>query len=180
VARIHQVKGELIMADFNFVKASVNPQTADETTMVLAYEVAKVVESIWGKEKERGYGMTECADAISMCRMLCEQECWNYTGMIPETHDKIQHSIIFTMMHISMGNIIQRRHYHNRYGNYPKGNPQESMMQLIRDLYNLAHAMSWHYYDLEELGESRYKDRMNDLKTFGIQDKLKEEYRSNT
>jgi hypothetical protein len=50
VARIHQVKGELIMADFNFVKASVNPQTADETTMVLAYEVAKVVESIWGKD----------------------------------------------------------------------------------------------------------------------------------
>ena len=65
------------MTDFNFVKSSANPQTADETTMVLAYEVAKIVESIWGKEdsgESKTYGKTECADAISMCRMLCEHK----------------------------------------------------------------------------------------------------------
>ena len=170
------------MTDFNFVKSSANPQTADETTMVLAYEVAKIVESIWGKEdsgESKTYGKTECADAISMCRMLCEQECWYYEGMVPDKPQRIHHSITFTMMHIAMGNIIQRRHYHNRFGDYPKGDPKIAMIDLISALYNLAYAMGWKYYDLEVLGETRYKDRMLDLKQHGLQDKLKEEFRDN-
>jgi len=92
---------------------------------------------------------------------------------------RIHHSITFTMMHIAMGNIIQRRHYHNRFGDYPKGDPKIAMIDLISALYNLAYAMGWKYYDLEVLGETRYKDRMLDLKQHGLQDKLKEEFRDN-
>jgi hypothetical protein len=168
------------MSDFSFVKHSVNPQTADETTMVLAYEVAKVVESIWGKDLDsdaKTYGKTECADVIAQCRMLCEQECWYYEGMIPEKNLRIHYSITFNMMHIAMGNIIQRRHYHKRFGGFPKGDPKQAMEDLITSVHNLAYAMNWNYSELEELGETRYKERMIDLKEHGIQSGLKEEYR---
>jgi hypothetical protein len=37
--------------------------------------------------------------------------------------------------------------------------------------------MNWNYSELEELGETRYKERMIDLKEHGIQSGLKEEYR---
>jgi hypothetical protein len=109
--------------------------------------------------------------------MLCEQECWYYEGMLPEKSQRIHYSIAFTMMHIAMGNIIQRRHYHNRFGGFPKGNPKDAMEDLIIAIWNLVHAMNWSYYELEALGEERYKDRMRDLVEHGINDKLKEEYR---
>jgi hypothetical protein len=110
--------------------------------------------------------------------MLCEQECWYYEGMIPEKALKIHYSIAFTMMHIAMGNIIQRRHYHKRFGGFPKGDPKQAMEDLITSVHNLAYAMGWKYYELEALGETRYKERMLDLAKHGINDKLNIEGRN--
>jgi hypothetical protein len=82
------------MSEFDFVKTSVNPQTVDETLMVATYELGKVIEchhytKRYGIDSStliiKGYknhGKSEVADLISMIRMYCQQQDWNYEELV--------------------------------------------------------------------------------------------------
>lgn len=76
-------------ATFSFVGNSVNPQTPEQTLLVLTYELGKVIEYNY---KARVYGVVgyycdanqrkEMADLISMARMYCQQKGWDFEELM--------------------------------------------------------------------------------------------------
>lgn len=77
---------------FSFINESATKQTKEETLLIATYELGKIIQcqhytKRFGIDKiERmGYlahGKTEMADLISMLRMYCEQEGWNYKELV--------------------------------------------------------------------------------------------------
>ena len=68
---------------FSFTKYSANNQTPDETLLVLSYELGEVIKchhyfKRYGTTGYKDHGKTEMADVISMVRMYCEQEGWDF------------------------------------------------------------------------------------------------------
>lgn len=74
---------------FSFVQSCANPQTPEQTLLILTYELGKVIEYY---HKAKVYGAAgyycvenqqkEMADLISMCRMYCEQRGWDFYGLM--------------------------------------------------------------------------------------------------
>lgn len=70
---------------FSFVEESANDLSPETTQAIMTYELGHVIEY---HLKARLYGAVgyysdinqqkEMSDLISMCRMYCEQKCWNY------------------------------------------------------------------------------------------------------
>jgi len=73
---------------FSFLENSANKQTKDETLLVATYELGKIIQchhytKRFGIDRVeimgyKAYGKAEMADLISMLRMFCEQQGWNF------------------------------------------------------------------------------------------------------
>lgn len=80
------------MNNFSFVKESANDQSKEDTLLVATYELGKIIQchhyskrfGIDRIEKMgyKAYGKTEMADLISMLRMYCEQQEWDYNELL--------------------------------------------------------------------------------------------------
>ena len=75
------------MNEFSFVEASTNRQTTEETLLVLTYEVGNVIRNFFYDKRYGTAGYkdnmkTELSDVISMVRMLCELEGWNFEELM--------------------------------------------------------------------------------------------------
>jgi len=172
------------VAEFSFVKESANLQTADETQAVLVYELSKVFACLSDYESDAGYdtfAKTEFADMVSMARMLCEQEKWNFNAMVnnaalTEWGYSIT-NVLMSRMFIALGKVVQSRHYYKRFGTPRHGDPQQMMQGFVVEMYAFCAHRSWVFQEMKYLGEERYKERMDDLKANGISRLLKSKYR---
>ena len=164
---------------FSFVENSVNPLTADQTQSVLIYELGALEDSLFSREKQpdyQTYGKTELSDCICMCRMLCEQESWSYNEInfyYPEPY--IDFFNLYHQIRSSSCKLVQQRHYHRVFGDYSRGTPFDSMTILLHWLYTLCEKMGWNYWEIQDMGEKRYKQRMKDIIEHGVKSKLKSE-----
>lgn len=165
---------------FSFVKNSANYQTVDETEHVMTYELAKVFECMFDdidlKAKDI-FGMTEVADFISMIRMFCEQQSWDFESMVGgEVPSSMARKDILSNTFVNLGKMIRGVHYYKRFHNYRGLEPQTSMILVISNIRKLCYYMKWSFDDLVKMGEERYAERMDDLKTIGVNKYLKKEY----
>jgi hypothetical protein len=166
---------------FNFSKLSANDQSWEQTELVAVYELANIFDCFYdfGGESNHAFTKTEASDLTAMIRLLCEQEKWNFDNFIgvDTTYKMLTDTQILGKIFIRLGKVIQQNHYNNRYGNYPKGNPQESMRELIHYLRQFCVRHKWDFWELCDLGESRYKERMKDLREHGVNEQLRPEFR---
>lgn len=80
------------MNNFSFIEESANNQTKEDTLLIATYELGKIIQCYhyskrFGidrieKMSYKAYGKTEMADLISMLRMYCEQQEWNYEELL--------------------------------------------------------------------------------------------------
>lgn len=173
---------------FSFVKLSVNPQTTDETIHVMTYELGQIMDTLDNYDKsivEIKLGKKECsktdiADFISMIRMYCEQQEINYTLLVPVTVESMgieKHiDIILHQIFIKLAKTIRAYHYFKRFGVWRHGKDSEFLQEVIFWARLLCNKLGFDYWELQDMGESKYKDRMKDLKDNGIKSKLKKEY----
>jgi hypothetical protein len=161
---------------FSFVEKSANNQTPPETLNIMTYELAMVFSLVNRSNKNSDLSMfikTEVADFVSMTRMFCEQTGLLFKDIDTNKKDDLSAGRIF----IALGYVIQRYHYKKRFGEYSeKGDPQESINILCDYIYSLCLEYHWNYFEVMELGEKRYIDRMRDLVTNGIKSELKKEH----
>jgi len=164
---------------FSFLRASVTPQTPEETLNIWAYELAKVFECFYRPSSfSDDYAKSELADVTAMARLFCEQ-----VGLIAnheggETQRFASCTEGLGCLYIALGQITQRYHYDKRFGdNSTKGSVQDAIYRFDDVLNSFCRYLSWSYLELLELGESRYKDRMKDLIAYAEQTQLKPEYR---
>ena len=161
---------------FSFVTNSVNDQTSSETLNIMTYELAMMFILINLKNKDIGTSLflkTELADFVSMCRMFCEQTELIFKELNLNRLTDLSAGSIF----IALGKLTQKYHYKKRFGsNSTKGEPQEALDILCDYIYSFCLAYNWSYFDIMELGEKRYLERMNDLIKNGINSKLKKEF----
>jgi hypothetical protein len=153
---------------FSFVKEDVTHQTADETQAILTYELSKVFDCLYHQDGDKAADLmaqTEFADTISMTRMLCEQSLvdFNEYAFAPAVTLDSTHKLL-ALSFISLGNVIQRRHYTKRFGFAKQGDTESTIGQFIRSLRVLAQHLKWDFWALSDLGEKRYIERMKDLR----------------
>lgn len=85
-----------------------------------------------------------------------------------------------------LGKVIECNHYEKRYGGESlnlirKGysdHGKTEMSDLISMIRMYCELKKWDYYELQELGEKRYTERMRDLVKNGIKSELKAELRN--
>ncbi len=168
--------------NFSFVKASANDQTIEETQLVLVYELSRIFECLYETRDLTGlaaFAKTELADYISMCRMLCEQVPWSFDRMTEHLEEpifKMSKEVILAKMQILMGKTIRGLHYYKRFHEYRGDSPELCMTTLVTQIHYLCRCMGWRFFELVDLGEQRYKERMDDLKKNGVKECLRKEY----
>lgn len=165
---------------YSFVAKSANYQTPDETQAVLTYQLSKVFDCLYGRESETGFrsfASTEFADMTAMCRMLCEQEKYDFEKLCfnPEPREWSVDTILAKLF-IALGKVVQRRHYIKRFGVSRHGKPEDAMHELTQLMRHLCYHMNWDFWELCDMGESRYEERMKDLRENGLNQFLKPEY----
>lgn len=168
---------------YSFVESSANNQTLEETQLVLTYELGRIFNCLYNVRDLVGYdtfGRTEMSDFISMMRMLCEQKSWNYELLMKEATSlpsRYDYNGVLAKMMIALGKLIRGLHYVKRF-NDPRGDdPLIAIVELLRWSRQLCLSLHWDYWQLQDLGELRYEERMQDLRANGISTGLKLEYR---
>ncbi len=173
------------MAKFSFVDRSVNPQTPEETQLVMVYELGKLFECLYGTRLTlpgyREHAQTELADYVSMCRMLSEQEGWDFDVMTEHLSGGIVYGHnseeLLAKMMVLTGKLVRALHYMKRF-NEPRGDsPSLCMESIIRQVYHLCDVLKYDFWDVCDLGVERYKERMTDLQRHGVNETLKKEFR---
>ena len=167
---------------YSFVKNSANDQTPQETQLIMTYELARLMDCM--QTPYVGYvehAKTETADFMSMCRMLCEQETWDFEYMYDKAFDSLRgdftEAVLIDKMYIAMGKMIRGLMYINRFGE-PRGDlPVQSMQIVINWLRCFCKYMTWDFWMIYELGERRFVERMRDLAKTGVESRLKPQYR---
>ena len=167
---------------YSFVKNSANNQIVEETQLIMVYELGKVFECLYDKRELSGYrefARTELADFISMSRMLCEQVGWNYDNMITSNSNIFVNTReqLLAKMQILLGKIIRGLHYKKRFDDYRGDSPDICMQCLVDQTRWLCGLLLFDFWEVVELGELRYIERMHDLMSNGIKSQLKEEFR---
>lgn len=172
---------------FSFVKASANNQTLDETLNVWTYELSKIYDLLFDfklfndtpiKDATVTMARTEMADYLSMTRMTCEQADINFDSLY-EQEDKrsiAPLNIKLGRLFINHGLTIRGLHYIKRFNDCRGDNPQEKLKEVINYCRLICTDFNWNFWELYDLGESRYKERMRDLIKTGIKSQLKKEY----
>ena len=166
---------------FSFVKNSANNQTIEETQLVMVYELGKIFECLFDKRELSGYrefAMTELADFISMSRMLCEQVSWDYNSMLATkiyTFGYTREQLL-AKMQVCVGKVIRGLHYKKRFDDYRGDSPDLCMQSLVDQTRRLCGLLDCDFWEVLELGEKRYVERMQDLQRNGIKEQLKTEY----
>ena len=168
---------------FSFVKNSVNPQTVEETQLVLVYELGRIFECLYDMRElsvYREFARTELADFISMSRMLCEQVGWDYDSMLTTRLNIFVNTReqILAKMQILVGKTIRGLHYMKRFSNCRGDSPELSMGCLVDQTRWLCGLLDFDFWEVLELGEKRYIERMRDLVSNGVKEQLKKEFRS--
>jgi hypothetical protein len=156
---------------FSFVRSSVDVQSPSQTLAVAVYELAACIDSrnrnLWDDAK------AEYADFISMIRMYGEQRGIDVDNL---DRDKYAYQIepgltgsLAEHVYVGLGRVVQCDHYDNVYG---EGKHKHSpILKHVGKLWYLtgvfAAVKGWPIYELYDLGEERYRDRMSDIRKYG-------------
>ena len=168
---------------YSFVEASANNQTVDETELVLVYELGRIFDCLLNREGDlkafKAFAKAETADFISMSRMLCEQMSWDFNAVYgdDDVEYMLQGSESLSRIFIALSKVIRGNFYVKRFGNARNEDPEESMKVIIQWVKRLCRSMGWEFWELVQLGEERYEERMKDLRECGINSRLKPKYR---
>lgn len=169
---------------YSFVKASVNEQSDEQTQLVMVYQLGNVFDCLLNREGDlkgfMAYAQTETADFISMCRMLCEQKEWNFEELCKDDQDvelPTGRTEQLGRSFIILSKVVRGLYHTMRFGNPHGENPEKYMKDLIHWVRRLCTQMGWDFWEVIEMGEKRYEDRMEDLRKHGINKRLKPQYR---
>jgi hypothetical protein len=170
---------------YSFVKASANNQTPDETQLVMVYELGRIFDCLLNRGAEdfkafKAFAQTETADFISMCRMLCEQKGWDFEVL---AYDDTGVEVILprseqlARIYVALSKVVRGNFYIKRFGKPRNEDPEASMRVVIHWTKMLCNNMDWDFEEVRAIGESKYEERMRDLRETGLNTQLKPEFR---
>ena len=75
------------MSEFSFVETSADVITSGDVLHIMTYELGSVVHNFckdkyYGSQGYKGNMKCELSDVVSMVRMLCELEGWNFEELM--------------------------------------------------------------------------------------------------
>ncbi len=182
---IYQIKE--VSVTYSFVKASANVQTKDETQLVLVYELGRIYDCLLNRQGDMkgfiAFAQSETADFISMQRMLCEQEGWDFDVLASDDGGPeivIPRSEQLARIFVALAKVVRGNFYIKRFGKPRNEDPETSMRVVIHWTKLLCKNMGWDFEEVKSIGESKYEERMKDLREQGLNDQLKPEFRRKT
>ena len=169
---------------YSFVKASANNQTLDETQLVMVYELGRIFDCLLNREGDmkgfRAFAMSETADFISMCRMLCEQKGWDFEKLAFDYDGSeivIPRSEQLARIYVALSKVVRGNFYIKRFGKPHNENPEESMRIVIHWTKMLCQTMKWDFAEVMVVGENKYEEQMKYLRESALNEQLKPEHR---
>lgn len=164
---------------FSFIEHAAGPQSPEQTLLILAYEIGKILKceediKILGSPGYKSAQCTEMGDTISMLRYYCEQTFQAYYSSEPsikkeELQAWIQYKQLGSRLAIWVSNLIQSHHYTNMFGSHLYHNPIETCIANLRLLIETWTTLNgFNYKELEKLGEEHYLERMEHIRKDGM------------
>ena len=158
---------------FSFLTHSVTQLTPERTLVILTYEVGAFIDTLG---KSRDFGRTELSDIVSMTRMFCEQVGVDYDALL-EPFDPIGRFNVELILKlaVSLGKLAQSYHYTNMFGSsLHHDDLPTSLREFIHTCRRCCFSLRWDYFDIQDMGERKYMERMAHIKQDGRKEVLKE------
>ena len=161
---------------FSFLKSSVTEQTPDRTLAIWSYELAKVFTCLNTDRSIDGlvYARSELADVAAMALLFGEQveheACAKAVRTTPIS--SVQDGL--NRLYEALGQVCQSYVHSEVLGAHSTKEPVNTALTCFyKELYLFCRFYNWDYYELLELGEKRYMDRMNDIREHGKAEVIK-------
>ena len=144
-------------------------QTVEETQLIAFYELERLHETL---STSKEFANSELADFITMITLLCEQlgnDIYEFMTVGLE-----EGSCSLDEVQIAYGRLVRSLIYQKRFGT-PRGPSTEDCLRKLLDKTRLfSRRQKVDFWEVQELGVERFKERMQDLRTEGLKGQLKE------